>query len=180
MRRGPASQINKRGTLLWGFVATVALTTLMSGSQALGLTRMNLPFILGSVFTPNRDRAKAVGFAVHFVNGLLFATLYAAAFESWRRATWWLGASIGLIHAAFVLLASTSILPAVHPRMASEQRGPTPTRELEPPGFLASNYGYRTPLSVVLAHLAYGAILGAFYRPRRVRRWTPEFRPVRR
>jgi len=31
---------------------------------------------------------------------------------------------------------------------------------------LALNYGYRTPLSVVLAHMAYGAILGAFYRLR--------------
>jgi hypothetical protein len=48
--------------------------------------------------------------------------------------------------------------------MASEQRGPEPTRQLEPPGFLALNYGRRTPLSVILAHLVYGTILGAFYR----------------
>jgi len=158
--------MNKRGTILWGFVATAILTTLMSGSQGLGLTRMNIPFILGSMFTPDRDRAKAVGFGVHFVNGWLFAAVYAATFESWRRATWWLGACIGLVQAAFFLLASASVLPALHPRMASEQRGPTPTRQLEPPGFLALNYGYRTPLSVVLAHIAYGAVLGAFYRPK--------------
>jgi len=159
--------MNKRGALLWGSVGTLVLTSVMSGSQALGLTRMNLPFILGAIFTPDRDRAKAAGFVIHFVNGLLFAGVYASAFESWRRATWWLGAIIGLAHAAFVLLASTSLLPAIHPRMASEQRGPTPTRELEPPGFLWLNYGYRTPLSLLLAHIAYGAILGAFYRPRR-------------
>ena len=48
--------------------------------------------------------------------------------------------------------------------MASEQHGPTPTRQLEPPGFLALNYGRRTPISVLVAHLVYGAILGAFYR----------------
>ena len=47
--------------------------------------------------------------------------------------------------------------------MASEQRGPTPTRQLEPLGFLALNYGRRTPLSVVIAHVLYGAILGGFY-----------------
>src|SRR6266567_4687200 len=158
--------MNKRGALLWGFAGTVALTSLMSGSQALGLTRMNIPFILGSIFTPNRDRAKAIGFVLHFFNGWLFASMYAAAFESWRRATWWLGALLGLAQAALVLLASTTLLPAVHPRMATEQRGPTPTRQLEPPGFLASNYGYRTPLSVLVAHVIYGAILGAFYRPR--------------
>jgi hypothetical protein len=47
--------------------------------------------------------------------------------------------------------------------MATEEKGPTVTRQLEPPGFLALNYGYQTPVSVVVAHLIYGAVLGAFY-----------------
>jgi uncharacterized membrane protein YagU involved in acid resistance len=156
--------VNRGGTLLWGFVGTVVLTGLMAGSQGLGLTRMSLPFMLGTMFTPDRDRAKLVGFGVHLLNGWLFAGVYAAAFESWRRATWWLGAGIGLVHALFVLLAAMPVLPALHPRMASEQHGPTPTRQLEPPGFLALNYGRRTPLSVISAHLVYGGILGRFYR----------------
>jgi hypothetical protein len=63
----------------------------------------------------------------------------------------------------FVLTVGMSLLPSLHPRMASEQKGPTVTRQLEPPGFLALNYGYQTPLSVLLAHMIYGAILGAFY-----------------
>jgi uncharacterized membrane protein YagU involved in acid resistance len=115
---------------------------------------------------PDRDRAKLAGFAMHLVNGWLFAGVYAAAFQSWRRSTWWLGAGIGLIHGLFVLVAAMPMLPSLHPRMASELQGPTPTRQLEPPGFLALNYGRRTPISVILAHLVYGAILGAFYRPK--------------
>lgn len=158
--------MNRGGAAVWGFAGTVVLTTLMAASQGLGLTRMNLPYMLGTMFTADRDRAKLIGFLVHFLNGWLFASIYAAAFESWRRATWWLGAAIGAVHAAFVLLAAMPMLPAMHPRMASEQQGPTPTRQLEPPGFLGLNYGYRTPLSVVLAHLLYGVMLGAFYRPR--------------
>jgi hypothetical protein len=78
-------------------------------------------------------------------------------------ATWWLGAGIGLTQALFVLSAGMWFLPSLHPRMASEQQGPTPTRGLEPPGFLARHYGRRSPLVVLGAHLAYGAILGAFY-----------------
>jgi MFS family permease len=148
--------MNKRSVSLWGFVSTVVLTTLMAGSQGLGLTRINLPFMVGTMFTPDRNRAKLVGFGVHFLNGW--------AFESWRRATWWLGAAIGLVHAIFVLVAAMPALPAMHPRMASEQDGPTPTKQLEPPGFMAFNYGRRTPISVILAHLVYGGILGAFYR----------------
>jgi hypothetical protein len=148
---------------LWGFVGTVVLTGLMAGSQGLGLTRMNIPFMLGTMFTPDRDRAKLVGFGLHLLNGWLFAIIYAAAFASWSMATWWLGAAVGLVHGLFVLVAGTPLLPALHPRMASEQRGPTPTRQLEPPGFLALHYGRRTPVSVLLAHLIYGGILGAFY-----------------
>jgi uncharacterized membrane protein YagU involved in acid resistance len=149
--------------LLWGFVATVVLTTSMSASQGLRLTRMSLPYMLGTMFTPSRDRAKLVGFIIHLVDGWLFSLLYVAAFQAWHRATWWMGAAIGLVHAAFVLTAGMRMLPALHPRMASEQHGPTATPQLEPPGFLALNYGISTPLTVVVAHLVFGAVLGAFY-----------------
>ena len=158
--------MNLRSSVLWGFVGTVFLTGLMSGSQGLGLTRMSLPFMLGTMFTPDRDRARLVRIGVHLLNGWLLAAIYAAAFHSWRRATWWLGTGIGLVHGLFVLLVVMPLMPGLHPRMANEQRGPDPTRQLEPPGFLALNYGRRTPISVILAHLAYGGILGAFYRLR--------------
>ena len=156
--------MNWTSSVLWGFVGTVFLTGLMSASQALGLSRMSLPFMLGTMLTPDRDRAKLFGFGVHLVNGWWLALVYAAAFQSWRRATWWLGLGVGLVHGLFVLLVVMPMLPGLHPRMASEQRGPEPTRQLEPPGFLALNYGRRTPASVRLAHLVYGSILGAFYR----------------
>lgn len=156
--------MNLGSIALWGFVATMVLTSLMSAGQGLGFSRMSIPFMLGTMFTPDRDRAPIVGFAVHIVNGWLFALLYALAFESWGRATWWLGAGIGLVHGLAVLLVLMPLLPGLHPRMASEYQGPEPTRALEPPGFLALNYGRRTPLIALLAHVLYGVILGAFYR----------------
>ncbi len=156
--------MNLRSTALWGFASTIVLTTIMAGSQWRGLTRMNLPYMLGTIVTPNRDKAKIVGFGMHACIGWLFAGLYAATFQSWQKAGWWRGGMIGLVHALFVLFAAMPLLPSMHPRMASEERGPTPTRQLEPPGFLALHYGRRTPASVVLAHLVYGGILGAFYR----------------
>lgn len=134
----------------------------MAGSQGMRLTRMNLPSTIGTIFTPNRDRAKVLGFGVHLVLGWLFSLLYVAAFHAWERATWWMGGGIGFVHAAFVLTVGMRLMPGIHPRMASEQQGPTVMRQLEPPGFLALNYGYRAPLSVVVAHLAFGIILGAF------------------
>lgn len=149
---------------IWGFAATVVLTTITEGSRSLGLTRMSIPYLLGTMFTANRDRAKVIGIGAHLLVGWLFAFVYAAAFYAWGAAGWWRGAIFGFIHSAFLLIVGLPAMPGIHPRMASELQGPTPKRQLEPPGALALHYGVSTPLSVVLSHVAYGAILGAFYR----------------
>lgn len=154
-----------RDVLLWGLLATGLLTTLLRAGQALHLTRMDTTLLLGTMVTADRDRAKVIGFIIHFLNGWWIACLYAAFFHGFGVATWWLGALMGMAHTAFILVAVLPLLPEVHPRMASDFRGPEPTRLLEPPGFLALNYGYRTPLAVLIAHVAYGIVLGAFYRP---------------
>lgn len=155
--------LNVASILLWGFVATLLLTTTMAGSVALGLSRMSIPFMLGTMITPDRNRAPLYGFVGHLANGWAFAFLYAVAFESLGRATWWLGSAIGVVHALVVLVALMPVLPGLHPRMASEHHGPEPTRALEPPGFMALHYGRRTPLVSLLAHVIYGAVLGTFY-----------------
>ncbi len=150
--------------ILWGFVCTVVLTTMMSASQGAGITRMNLPYMLGTVFTPDRDRAKLIGFVLHFLNGWLFAFVYAVAFLLLGGPSWWRGAIFGFVHAAFVLAVGMSLIPSIHPRMATEQQGPTITRRLEPPGFLGLHYGYQTPVTVMIAHLVYGILLGVLLR----------------
>lgn len=156
--------MNAGSWLLWGFVATLTLTTLMVAGQGMRLTRMNIPYLLGTMVTPDRDRALLLGVGIHVLNGWLFSLLYVAIFQAWSLATWWLGMLLGLLHAAFVLIVLMPLLPSVHPRMASEHQGPTVVRQLEPPGFLGLHYGVRTPISVVIAHAVFGAILGAWYR----------------
>jgi uncharacterized membrane protein YagU involved in acid resistance len=149
--------------LLWGFAATLVLTTAIVTAQALGLTRIDMPFILGTMITSDRDKAKLIGYLGHIINGWLFAVIYALYFEELHRATWWLGAAAGALQGVVVVAALLPLLPAIHPRMVSDFRGPEPARLLEPPGFLAVNYGRITPLITIAAHTLYGAIIGAFY-----------------
>jgi hypothetical protein len=146
-----------------GLAGTVVLTTILRAASELGLTRMDIPFLLGTAVTVNRVRAKAVGYALHFVFGLLFALAYYAIFVVINRSGFLLGAGFGLVHALFAGTALVNILlPAVHPRMGSgfDAAGSAPL--LEPPGFLLLNYGRQTALVTVVAHVAYGAIVGGF------------------
>lgn len=149
--------------LIWGFAATIVLSTVSSATQGLGLTRMNLPYMLGTIFTPDRDRAKLYGFGIHVVAGWVFSLIYVLIFQALGAAGWWRGAIVGIVHALFVLVVTMSLLPGLHPRMASEQHGPEAQNMLEPPGFLALHYGVRTPLAILFSHAVFGAILGAFY-----------------
>ena len=147
--------------LLWGLLATVAMTTILHGSQGLGLSRLSLPFLVGTLFTANRSHAVVYGFIFYVVGGWLFAFLYFLLFASLSLGTWWFGAAIGLLHGLFLLVVALPLLPYAHPRMASEHEGPTQDFRLEPPGFMGLNYGRRTPLTTLLGQTLYGLVLGA-------------------
>lgn len=157
--------MNWPGWLATGFAGTVLLTLVLAGSQGLGLTRMSLPYLLGTMVTGHRDRAHVVGIALHLVNGWLFSLVYVALFHALGRFGPWYGGLAGLVHGAFVLGVALPALPGLHPRMAGPTAGPTETAPLEPPGFLGRNYGVRTPLTVLLAHVVFGAVVGGFYAP---------------
>lgn len=148
--------------ILWGLIATVAMTSILEGSRGLGLSRMSLPFLVGTFFVANRRRAFIIGFAVYTVGGWLFAFLYYFLFASVGIYTWWFGALAGFLHGIFLLVAALPLLPFAHPRMASNYHGVTSLRQLEPPGFLAMNYGYQTPLATLLGQTVYGTMLGGF------------------
>ena len=149
------------GALAGGFVGTLVLTTGLRTATELRLTRIDLPFLLGTAFTSDRIRARALGYGLHFVAGLAFASVYYAIFTAIDEASWWLGAAFGLIHALFAATALVNILlPLVHPRMATPFSAADATPLLEPPGFLLRNYGVSTPVVMVIVHLLYGAIVG--------------------
>lgn len=147
--------------LLWGFVATTIMTVILYGSQRAGFSRLSLPFLFGTCFTANRSWAHILGFITYMIGGWLFTLVYAALFAE-LGTSWWIGGLIGFVHGLFLLLVMLPTMPYLHPRMASEYDGPTDIRRLQPPGFLGLNYGYRTPLTTMIAQVSYGVVLGAF------------------
>ncbi len=151
------------GALAGGVVGTIVLTSALRLAQELGYTRMDIPLLLGTVFTDRRGPASVIGYLIHFANGLVFALAYYAVFRAVSHAGWLFGAALGVVHAALaggVLV--TVLLPAVHPRMGTPWSDAEETPILEPPGFLLMNYGRRTAIWSLLTHVAYGAIVGGF------------------
>ena len=151
------------GALAGGLVVTLVLTSSLRFAHEVGVTRMDIPLLLGTAFSTKRSRANVIGYAVHFLNGLVFSLLYAAVFAAVGRSGWLFGGLLGVVHALFAGGALVNILlPSVHPRMGTRWSSPEATPLLEPPGFMLVNYGRHTALLTVLAHVAYGAIVGGF------------------
>jgi len=150
---------------VWGFVATAMLSTILHGSQGLGLSRLSLPFLIGTLFTGNRDRASVYGFTFYIIGGWIFAFMYYLVFSGVSLHHWWFGGLVGTLHGVFLLVVVLPILPHIHPRVATEFDGPVAIRRLEPPGFMGLNYGRATPLTTLFGHMFYGAILGAALPP---------------
>lgn len=151
------------GAIAGGFLGTLVLTTALRAANELGLTRIDLPFVLGTAFSSDRTRAKAIGFVLHFVAGIVFALIYYLIFLAIDSSGWWLGAVFGLGHGLFSGTALVNeLLPLIHPRMGTRSTAATSVALLEPPGFMMLNYGLRTPLVSTIAHVAYGAVVGGF------------------
>jgi uncharacterized membrane protein YagU involved in acid resistance len=151
------------GALAGGVIGTAVLTTLLRTASELGLTRIDLPFLLGTAVTSHRSRAKALGYIAHFGFGLLFAFLYALIFEAVGRSGWLFGAALGLVHGLFAATSLVNVLlPVVHPRMGAPWTDASSSPFVEPPGFLLRNYGRGTAWVSTVGHVVYGAIVGGF------------------
>ena len=151
------------GALAGGVIGTVVLTTILRAAGEVGLTRVDLPFLLGTAVTADRSRAKAIGYLAHFGFGLLFSFAYALVFLAIDRTGWLVGAVLGLVHGLFAGTALVNVLlPTVHPRMGKTWSDAGSSPFVEPPGFMMRNYGAGTPAVSVIAHVVYGAIVGGF------------------
>jgi len=125
-----------------GFVGTLVMTAMMRGASEMGLTRIDFALLLGTT-----------------VSG--FALAYAEFFAIVGRSGWMIGALLGALQAIFngTVLVNV-LLPAVHPRIATSDTAANDIALIEPPGFLMLNYGRRSFLVVLAAHIAYGAVVG--------------------
>ena len=152
------------GALAGGFVGTLVLTTALRAASELGLTRMDLPFLLGTALTADRAPCQGARLSPPLRRRASCSrSSTTAIFAAIDTSGWLLGALFGLLHGIVSATALVNVLlPVIHPRMGSPLSAADSNPLLEPPGFLMRNYGRGTPIVTLLAHVAYGAIVGGF------------------
>jgi uncharacterized protein DUF6789 len=144
------------GAIIWGLVATFAFTLFSMMGTAMGMTRMDLLDLLGSILAaPHTSTSRAIGAVIHHMNGALLAVAWAygtaliGAPAHWASALVW-----GFILWLLALLMMTTI-GAVHPAIRRGQQ--------DDPGPAATHFGRMTPVGSLLGHLVYGLVLGLTY-----------------
>lgn len=145
--------VNVLGVVVAGLAGTLGLTVVMLLTTAMGVARLNFPMLLGSMFTRPGPAALATGLLWHFMNGVVFAALYALAFAALSIApSWSSGAAFGVVHTILggVLLG---LVGTVHPLI---RKGQMPA-----PRAFGTRYGARGVVVLLVSHLVFGAIVGA-------------------
>jgi hypothetical protein len=143
--------------LTWssGFLATLAITTIMYVLPAVGLPQVDLPIWAARVLVTGAVPAATVGMAVHLLVGLLLAWVYTTQVEP--RLSLGPGTS-GLAYGGLLwVFAQLVAVPSLGAAAAAAGwAGDTP-------GVLAYRLGLGAAVASLIAHLAYGGTLGYVY-----------------
>jgi hypothetical protein len=144
-----------------GLIAGIAFLGVVSMGRMVGMTRMNLLHVLGSMAAPrsSRSTAQAIGLLIHLmmsvVFGLVYAGLLTAIDVSSVGSAVGVGLLIGAAHGIGVLIVLPMMLSMAHPLVRSG--------DLEHPGVAMVGFGSMTPAGSLMAHLVFGVIASAIY-----------------
>jgi hypothetical protein len=144
------------GAIVWGVVAAVAFALVAMMGRTVGMTRMDLLDLLGSlVAAPRTAASQGLGAVVHLANGavLAIAWAYGTALGG-LSANVWTGLAWGAVLWVLALLMLSTI-GSVHPAIRAGRQ--------DDPGLAATNFGPMTPAGILVSHLVWGAVLGLGY-----------------
>ena len=133
------------GAIASGLAGTAVMTVLMYVAPMMGLPKVDIVGMLGSMFTANKGVATVFGLMAHFMAGVVFALIYALLWSiGLGSATWLWGLVFGAVH-GIVAIVMVQLLMRMHPR-APEMAG-----------------GARAKAGMLMAHLVYGLTLALVY-----------------
>ena len=158
MRR-PAAGVPRPSLVLatlGGAVGVLLLSALLFLAPALGFPFLDLPHLMGGIFTESAGAAFWLGFALFFLGGWLIAPLLFLLLwpmlPGGAEVNLGNGLLKGVIWGVLLWVVSGLLLPVLG--WINQLAG------LENPGFFALGAGVLAALALLLGHLLYGAVLG--------------------
>jgi hypothetical protein len=97
--------VDVRAAIIAGSTGRMVMLLLIYGAPLIGLPRIDVVSMLGSLAAPNKQDAVTLGGAIHFMMGILFAIIYAGLWNLGIGGdTWWWGIIFGAIHGSCIIL----------------------------------------------------------------------------
>lgn len=144
---------------LAGFAASIAMTALMYVAPMMGMPKMDIATMLGTMFLASRGPAFWLGMMIHLMMGIvLFPAIYRFVLQPSSGSGTGRGVLFGLVLWAAANFMVMPMMGVIHPMVKS---GMMPA-----PGFLMLNLGAMAPVGSLIGHLVYGALLGKLAGPK--------------
>jgi hypothetical protein len=145
--------MNIIAAVIAGLVGTAVISLLMAAGPKMGLPKMAIWEMLGSMFDPRGNNM--LGWGMHFMMGVVFALIYAALWAAGvGGATLLWGALFGAIHFLIAGLMMGA-MPMMH---AGIKAG-----SVEAPGVLMLNNGIMGFMGGLIGHIVYGLVVASVY-----------------
>ena len=146
--------LNIIGAIVAGLVGTVVMTMVMVMAPKMGMPKMDIVGLLGSMF--KKEGVRPIGMAIHFMMGIVFAVIYAFVWSKGiGRASVGYGALFGTIHWLIVGLIM-GMIPILH---AGIKAG-----TVKAPGiYMTNNGGPKGFMGGLVGHIVYGITVALIY-----------------
>jgi uncharacterized membrane protein YagU involved in acid resistance len=141
--------------IVWaGLVATAVMTALMYMSPMMGMPKMDIAQMEGSMVLRQGNTAFMTGMAMHFMIGVILAIVYALVWSlTGIPVIWWSGLVFGLVHGLIALMA----MPMMMTMHKEVRAGRFPN--------IIKEGGAMGIAGLIVGHLVFGLILGILYTP---------------
>lgn len=137
--------VDVRDAIIAGSTGRMAMLLLIYGGPLIGLPRIDVVSMLGSLAAPNKQDAVTLGGAIHFSMGILFAIIYAALWSvGIGRPTWWWGIIFGTIH-GLLIIGGLLVVMRRYPQLS------------------ASFNGLSGMVAILLNHVVFGIVVALVY-----------------
>ncbi len=156
-----AGNFSAGDAIVSGLIAAVAMLAVVYGGKAMGMTTMDLLKMLGTMVSPKAEGTTAygIGLMVHLMMGAGFALIDAGLLHAFDPTSSGSAAGLGLLFGAIHGMVVTVMMPAMlkmaHPLVKSG--------EMDDPGQFMTGMGKMTPIGMVMAHVVFGLVAGAYY-----------------